>query len=493
MDYQDEDEAIAEAIRLSLLESRSAGGSNNTYQAEGREQSRSPTRQRQRQELLTPTPPPVPSIPRQSTVIDLTDDFESDSDSDSQDWPAFLPIQRPPVQRPPVPQAPPPYHVAQPFTEDNGEEEDEDLKRALALSLEYAAKEDPTTTSTSHPPSESNENTVSSGSLSSSLNGLLGASRAELERERQERLQKRAAPSTSPPTPSNVTLPTTSAIRKDKELADDTEHRRKIPKTALYSKDASPVPALTPALSSPLPLPSSIGFASKSSTPPLQGGSTLSSSYSPKVTGKFAKMVESAILSKESSSPMRSISSSSLSSPVSPQTPPKRPSSTTGQSPSSSRTHPSSRPTLSTPASSFVPSTPALSYTSSISSPPASRASSSASSSTAYPPRYRRATFFNTYIKGKRQDEHTIRFGDLVDKNHIQKAILTTFQLDPAWLDRYLPSTISQCRFVHWYKDKGEQVRIDRDGILQQREKEQRMRERTYPANENMSNVAWFS
>ncbi|KAG0091138.1 hypothetical protein BGZ92_001372, partial [Podila epicladia] len=61
-----------------------------------------------------------------------------------------------------------------------------------------------------------------------------------------------------------------------------------------------------------------------------------------------------------------------------------------------------------------------------------------------YPIQYTEATFKNTYIKGSLKGPNTVRINDLIDREYIQKAVLTAFQMDPVWLERYLPRTVPQ-------------------------------------------------
>ncbi|KAF9304880.1 hypothetical protein BGZ74_000326 [Mortierella antarctica] len=78
-----------------------------------------------------------------------------------------------------------------------------------------------------------------------------------------------------------------------------------------------------------------------------------------------------------------------------------------------------------------------------------------------YPIQYTEATFKNTYIKGTIKGPNTVRIDDLIDREYIQKAVLTAFQLDPVWLERYLPRTVPQCLVTHWDEKRGESVSHD--------------------------------
>ncbi|KAG0031014.1 hypothetical protein BGZ81_001864 [Podila clonocystis] len=78
-----------------------------------------------------------------------------------------------------------------------------------------------------------------------------------------------------------------------------------------------------------------------------------------------------------------------------------------------------------------------------------------------YPIQYTEATFKNTYIKGTFKGPNTVRIDDLIDREFIQKAVLTAFQMDPVWLERYLPRTVPQCLVTHWDEKRGESVSHD--------------------------------
>ncbi|KAG0049946.1 hypothetical protein BGZ83_005249 [Gryganskiella cystojenkinii] len=465
MDFQDEQEAIAEAIRLSLLEAETNGNGSQEQITPtiGRSRTNSNTGSPSRQRRRPPQPQPYtpPAVNRGGSIIDLTDDLESDHED--LNWARLAPRDQPQPQRAGPSQ---PALILDDDDEDDEdddidylqqqqEEEDEDLKKALAISLEYAQTMEasvPAKASSSKPPETSTSTLDQTPALtaSSSLNSILGISRAEMERQRQERLQKRGSSD-------SVSATSTSSLTENKKdihhSVDILEPPRKVPKTVMYSRDrdVSPIIAVSP------PAVSS-SFASKAASPGLGPGSTLasaasssSSSTHPKPmspsslpssqgTGKFANFVEAVKeFSKQATSRTKQISAS--------------PSKITASNISAPLSYTVSRRAPTTPASPPTPTS--ASSSSSSSSTPSS--SSTTSSTTSYPLRYRRATFFNTLIKGKKQDQHSIQFGDLVDTNHITKAVLTTFQLDPNWLEKYLPPRISQCRFVHWYKEHREQ------------------------------------
>ncbi|KAF9545066.1 hypothetical protein EC957_011307 [Mortierella hygrophila] len=134
--------------------------------------------------------------------------------------------------------------------------------------------------------------------------------------------------------------------------------------------------------------------------------------------------------------------------------------STTSARPSSSSSSPLS-------ASMSAPLRPQAQYVSpprnhptSLSSPPTSRAAfeTSSSSSAAYPAKYHTASFRNTHILGTDRGKWDVRFQDLVNRNHLTKAILTTMDLEEDWLNAYIPHSIPQCRVKTW-KARDDQVK----------------------------------
>ncbi|KAF9922807.1 hypothetical protein FBU30_007089 [Linnemannia zychae] len=54
-----------------------------------------------------------------------------------------------------------------------------------------------------------------------------------------------------------------------------------------------------------------------------------------------------------------------------------------------------------------------------------------------------------------------VRFQDLVNKDYLLKAVVTTMDLSDEWLNTYIPLTIPQCRVKHWKADRGEVVPHD--------------------------------
>ncbi|KAF9217741.1 hypothetical protein BGZ59_000070 [Podila verticillata] len=269
------------------------------------------------------------------------------------------------------------------------DEEEKQLKLALELSLqEVKARTEngkPTASTTAK-----EESTIGGTPIGS----ILGLSRAEMERQRQERLLARKRPNTeieSSSTSSNrhdAKRLTGDKIPSDKQLSDS-------PSTATrFSKFAAPsISTITPIVSpsAPEPVPTV-----ESST-----GRTSVSKYT-----SLKPLRDSA----ESSTPTFSKTSSITSSHY-------------------------MKPTQ-TPAQLEIERLQTL--------------------ADLYPIHYSEATFKNTYIKGGPKGSNTVRIDDLIDREYIQKAVLTAFQLDPVWLERYLPRTVPQCLVTHWDQKRGE-------------------------------------
>ncbi|KAG0238133.1 hypothetical protein BGW42_007124 [Actinomortierella wolfii] len=329
---QEDDADLQEAIRRSLLET-------NNYHAENDQQPHSTT---------APLSSSEPSAPRREPppfYIDVFSDDENEGydDDDIQEIEADISMRS----------MPPEYGYLQSWTpRDNGEdlrrvdhddvdllgsrvqdgvdEEDEDLKRAIALSLqesgpppEYGRR----TPSPSRvparatPTTSANSSSNEGGGGSTSLSSLLGQSRAEMERQRQERLKKRLA----------------------------SEHQE-----------------------------------------------------------------ESLTIRAEK------------------------------------RTRANSPPTVPTPSSSVPPTTmPNLDL---------GTGAARENLLFGYPIKYTRATFLNTHIQGTFKESTHVSLEDLINKEHLQKAILTSFISDPQWLTNYLPSDRRKTivLVVHWRADKGE-------------------------------------
>ncbi|CAO3564853.1 unnamed protein product [Mortierella alpina] len=290
---------------------------------------------------------------------------------------------------------------------DEDEDEDDDLKRALALSLATSApttsvvttspvKWEPRTESVSMgvPTSEpANPSPVSERAFSAP--SAFGASRAEMERERQERLLKRS-----------LSAATSSSPVKS-EYDGSWIKKRHIEESSSTFSSASPA---TKSLSS-----SASSSSSSSSSPSLP-------------IPKFSK---ASTATKDSLSSARSSSSSSK---------------------TSSASGPITTP-LSATSSQFSSHSSAT-----------TRSESSYPDIHAYPPKYTTATFRNTYIQGTVPGKWTIRFQDLVNRDHIVKAVLTTFMLDESWLEKCLPRSVPQCLVTHWSKEQGDQPGFLTDG-----------------------------
>ncbi|KAG0309635.1 hypothetical protein BGZ98_000044 [Dissophora globulifera] len=103
------------------------------------------------------------------------------------------------------------------------------------------------------------------------------------------------------------------------------------------------------------------------------------------------------------------------------------------------------------------PNTPAATA-STLSTPTTSRPSrplDQAATSAIYQPEFPSATFRNTSIRDQ-GGEWEIRFQDLIRKEHILKAAMTSFELDETWLERYLPRSVPQLLVEHWHKENGQ-------------------------------------
>ncbi|KAF9932965.1 hypothetical protein BGZ65_004270 [Modicella reniformis] len=336
MDFDDEDADIAEAIRLSLAESQLRSNTNAGVAS-------------------TSSSSSVPARRSSPQVIDLTDDFEpvkveSSAGKADAEHRSMM-------------------DVFSSTSNDNGDE-DEDLKRALALSLAEASL------------SEYEKPVSTTAAILDRL------SRAEMERERQERIKRKAI------------LENTSSATSD----------------------------VTP----------HINVKTKRSRPTGQ--------KSPTATATSTSALEGASL------PLSPSTSTSAPRPR-PQALSSLPTST--RSPASS--------VFATSSSSSEPTIKQL-RTPSFATPTSAEPSHPASSSAAigavaqYPPQYTVATFRNTGIGGKDLGRWEIRFEDLVRKEYLVKAMLTTFVLDETWLRQYLPSTIPQCIAMHWSRDNDERA-----------------------------------
>ncbi|KAF9561658.1 hypothetical protein EC968_005644 [Mortierella alpina] len=374
MDYSDDEAQLAEAIRLSLLESQPAPNA--------------------RAEPGVKKEPGVKREPGLSSFSTSSNHLAAET----------LSTRAPTIDHPNHAMVKKEQVFEHDDQDDDDEDEDDDLKRALALSLATS----PSTSSigTTRPvKSEPGAESISKGAATPepavlglvserafSAPSAFGISRAEMERERQERILKRSLSAA------------TSTTSVKSEYGDNNRTKRR-----QLAEEATPTY-------------SSASAESSSSSP-----SSASASYLP--IPKFAPA---------STSTKNSISSAQ-------------------SSLSSSRTASASGPTTTTPLSS-------TSSRFSTNSTATSRTESSYPDIHAYPPQYTTATFRNTYIQGTVPGKWTIRFQDLVNREHIVKAVLTTFMLDEPWLEKCLPRSVPQCLVTHWSQDQGDQPGFLTDG-----------------------------
>ncbi|KAF8940875.1 hypothetical protein BGZ47_007578 [Haplosporangium gracile] len=426
MDFSPEEDAdIAEAIRLSLLEA--VNSANNTR-----------ARQEQQQHRPSSPPPlPPPSPPQQQQTprptrrvefIDLTDDpepevkaekmeytepgniFDMSLDEEAMDDENLQYVKALSAASQEMRSQESEHEksftaVAAPMNgggsgshyHDDVNEMDEDLKKALELSLACSRASSATVPqgssqqhqSQSHQPASVPQVAVVEKSLLSPA-AIFGMSRAEMEMERQERIKKRAL--------SDGAVPS-------RKVSEDREQKRRT-----------------------LDHPTSPKFNSNDGSAGRLGSPAITTASSSK-------------LSKASSAPIPTLSSTST-----------RPSSSASSAPLSASILAKSRP-----QSQFAP--PPRIHPASPSSPSTRAAfETSSSSSAAYPAKYHTASFRNTRILGTDCGKWDVRFQDLVSRNHLTKAILTTMDLEEEWLNAYIPHRIPQCRVKTW-KARDDQVR----------------------------------
>ncbi|KAK3837330.1 MAG: tyrosyl-DNA phosphodiesterase-domain-containing protein [Linnemannia gamsii] len=284
------------------------------------------------------------------------------------------------------------------FDEQEGNEDDmdDDFRKALELSrassFSTATSSAPTSQGSSlprqpqQPVTTPPQATVVEKAISSPAS-IFGISRADMERERQERIKKRA-------------LSDGAAVSRD--VSEDREQKRRT----------------------------------------LDHSASLSTNDSSN-TGKYGSLASSI-----SSASMPALSPSSTSSPTS-RRPASSPSSTSRRPASSLSSTPLSPSSSAQLRQQSVYSAP-RGHPMSPSLPSTSRASSEIlSASTKYPAKYHTATFRNTYIRGTTPGKWDVRFRDLVNKEHLMKAVVTAMDLEEKWLEPYLPHHIPQCRVVY--------------------------------------------
>ncbi|KAG0206412.1 hypothetical protein BGX28_002128 [Mortierella sp. GBA30] len=367
MDYSDEEAAIAEAIRLSLLEQQSSRARTSTTAIKTERE-------------LSPGPSSFLSSGNISPNV-------SNKNVDRMDYARMNPIEHE-------------------YDNEDDEEDDEDLKQALALSLATTTPASTSSTFTSVK-TETKDETASSDTIgsinASTASSLFGLSRAEMERERQERLKKRS-----------ISVGAFSTIEEGGNDAEGTKAKRRHIEQAY-------TPSSTSSSSSTIPRASGSNGASS----PALSTSAFSSAFS------SASVSKASTASASPASTVSSLSSSRTSSASGPQ-------STSTSSSSSSATSSQSAARQKSESAYLDPH--------------------------AYSPQYTTATFRNTYIQGTVPGKWTVRFQDLVNKNFLVKAVLTTFQLEETWLEKYLPRSIPQCLVTHWDKEKGEHPGFLTDG-----------------------------
>ncbi|KAF9908667.1 hypothetical protein EC991_009595 [Linnemannia zychae] len=399
---EDDDPDLAEAVRLSLLEA--ARSANATL---ARQQQTTPSN------LMAPPPQPTTAHPPiKVEVIDLTDDPEpevkvekmeyreprnnSDMSLEEDEHLRYVRAisaasqeirsQDSALERN--------HSAATADTsnhdlkegDDMDDDMDDDLRMALALSIASSNPSSQESSQPRHPPqpiSAPPQVTVVENAVSFPTS-IFGISRAEMERERQERIKKRA-------------LSDGSFVRQD--ISEIREQKRQI-----VDHPASP-------------------------------------SYNANSTRKFesfATLQSSAPKPASSSSKLASSSTSASPRPAS------RPASSKPASSSSSTPLSPSRPQSAHSTPRGYPASPSLSSTST-----SSGSSNTLPSSTTYPAKYPTATFRNTHIRGTVPGKWHVRLEDLVSKDHLMKAVVTTMDINEEWLDNYLPRHIAQCRVIY--------------------------------------------
>ncbi|KAG0377008.1 hypothetical protein BGX24_006855 [Mortierella sp. AD032] len=280
--------------------------------------------------------------------------------------------------------------------EENEDDMDDDFRKALELSrassFSAATSSAPTSQGSSQlrqpqqPVTTPPQATAAERAISSPAS-IFGTSRADMERERQERIKKRA-------------LSDGAVVSRD--VCEDREQKRRT----------------------------------------LDHSASLSTNGSSN-TGKLGSLASSI-----SSALMPALSSPSTSSPTSRRLA-SLPSSTSRRLPSSLSSTPLSSSSSSQLRQQSVYSVP-RGHPLSPSLPSTSRASSETlSTSTTYPAKYHTASFRNTYIRGTTPGKWDVRFRDLVNKEHLMKAVVTAMDLEEKWLEPYLPHHIPQCRVVY--------------------------------------------
>ncbi|KAG0286674.1 hypothetical protein BGZ96_009266 [Linnemannia gamsii] len=414
MDFSSgEDADIAEAIRLSLLEA--ANSANNTR-----------AKQQEQQQYQPPPPPPFQQVEappaKNIEFIDLTDDPEPEVKAEKMEYresrnnfdmsldeeaidehleyvkalsaaSQVMRSQESDLERRLWAAANAAgMNGGESGSHEHEDDMDEDFKKALELSLasSSASSANASQLSAQHQsqiqqqPLSAPQVAVVERSVSSPA-AIFGMSRAEMEKERQERVKKRAL---------------SGGAASTREVSGDREQKRRTlshPTSPKYNVNGSKT------------------GTSGSSAPPMASTANLSKATSAPISESSPSSARPSLVSSPA------LLSASMSAPSRPQPP---------------RNH---------PEVSSLPST--------------NRAAFEISSSSAeYHAKYHTATFRNTHIAGTVLGKWDVRFEDLVNRNHLKKAILTTMDLEEEWLNAYIPHSIPQCRVKTW-KAKHDQVR----------------------------------
>ncbi|KAF9426446.1 hypothetical protein BGZ94_006512 [Podila epigama] len=379
MDQDEEDWQIAEAIRLSLLESGQQPA-ESTHSVTGSQHS-PPLLPSELNNTRRPLPPPPPPS---FFIADFSDD-DSDTDRDKDN--DVIPLSGYSTRSEGLGDLATHRKHAKDDS-DGSDEEEKQLKLALEMSLLESGT--PSNTGSGSTSSSGGQDAkVHSAALSPvdvpTISVLAGMSRAEMERERQERLNARKRANTQEETQNSTT--TVHEDRATKRHASDMTSivsemtERSFPSSGLstrpkrarlpsFSPSPPPAPASAPAPPSP-PMSMSTGFRFAQSKPSM--GNT---------TDTTTRMKNPQPHEQE---------------------------------------------------------TARLQQLADL-----------------YPIQYTEATFKNTYIQGTVKGPNTVRIDDLIDREFIQKAVMTSFQLDSFWLEKYLPRTVPQLLVTHWSSKMGE-------------------------------------
>ncbi|KAF9918387.1 hypothetical protein BX616_009069 [Lobosporangium transversale] len=373
MDF-DEEALIAEAIRRSLADSQP--------EVRGESSSASLSAMARTTALQSKAPPQAPSI------IDLTDEIEPVKME--QNTISSMNLSR----------------DAQDAAT-TAEQEDRDLKLALALSMAdaaspYSIESEPVSMATALTSSSQGISRQKESITSKTTFSLGSLNRAEMEHERQERIKRKAMNS--------------AGVTVQPQL--QTEHRAKKSRSQTVVSNIFSTPEL-----------------------PELSVSTSSSSVSPS-TKRKVPFPSTSSSSKVSAAALPSVKSSS---PLVPKVP----------VPTSGSSTPYTTPSILPSRAEMIASIDNDCNKGSVRDDDEVAA--------VYPPKYNVATFRNTWIKGARPGQ-AIRFQELVDKNFLVKAVLTTFELDEEWLEHYLPRTIPQCLVHHWSREHGDKPGFLTDG-----------------------------